>query len=389
MTKAKLTLINITGPDHPGITARLMQCLEEENIELHDIGQSVTYGLLSLSFIISVPNDSSVVKDLLFQATEMGMKLEYREVEKLGKAPHLEAYIISCISPSTITPKFMKEFSSLLAQNKINIKRIDNLNPKAFSSIDFQIEVATNQSDLDKIKQGLLSLSHSHALDLALLKDNVWRRNKRLIVFDMDSTLIQSEVIVEMAKVHGVGEKVHDITERAMNGELNFDQSLTERVSLLEGLNVDKLDEILRDIKLTDGVEKFLETIQKLGYKTAIISGGFLHFAKHFQKRLGIDYAFANDLMVDSGKLTGKIKGEIINAKQKAILLEMLAQQEGINLEQVVAIGDGANDLPMLAKAGLGIAFHAKEVVKKEASQHMSFGNMDSILHFLGIPGEV
>lgn len=386
--KSKLTVINISGPDHPGITARLMQCLEEHDVKLYDIGQNVTYELLSLSFVIKVLPGSEVLKDLLFQATEMGMKLEYKEVERLGKPTDRESFIISCISPETISPKFMKEIASLLANQQINIKRMDNLQPKTFQSIDFQVEVKAGQDNLDQIKQGLLGLSHTFGLDLAMIKDNVWRRNKRLIVFDMDSTLIQSEVIVEMAKSHGVGDRVHEITERAMNGELNFDQSLTERVSLLKGMPTADLDNILNLIQLTDGVEEFLKTVQKLGYKTAIISGGFMFFAQFFQKKLGIDYAFANDLEVENGKLTGKIKGDIVNAQKKAHLLEMLAKQESLNLEQVVAIGDGANDLPMLAKAGLGIAFHAKEIVKKEASQHMSYGNMASILQFLGIPPE-
>lgn len=387
--KSKLTVINISGPDHPGITARLMQCLEEHQVKLYDIGQNVTYELLSLSFVIKVLPSSTVLKDLLFEATEMGMKLDYKEVDRLDSAQNRESYIISCISPKNITPEFMKNIASLLASHQINIKRMDNLRPKAFQSIDFQVELKANQSELDKIKQGLLGLSQTHGLDLAMIKDNVWRRNKRLIVFDMDSTLIQSEVIVEMAKAQGVGDKVYDITERAMNGELNFDQSLTERVALLKGLPTSSLEGLLDKIKITDGVEEFLKTVQKLGYKTAIISGGFTFFAHYFQKKLSIDYAFANDLEVSQGMLTGSIKGDIVNAEKKAVLLEMLAKQENLNLEQVVAIGDGANDLPMLAKAGLGIAFHAKEIVKKEASQHMSYGNMASILQFLGIPPEV
>ena len=224
---------------------------------------------------------------------------------------------------------------------------------------------------------------------MALLKDNVWRRNKRLIVFDMDSTLIQSEVIVEMAKVHGVGEKVHEITERAMNGELDFDQSLIERVKLLKGLDENKLQGILENINYTSGVQKFIQTVQKLGYKTAIISGGFTYFANSFKDDLGINYMFANELEVSDGKLTGRVKGQIVNAEKKALILEMIAQQENINLAQVVAIGDGANDLPMLAKAGLGIAFHAKEIVKQNAQQNMSHGPMTSILYFLGLSEEV
>jgi phosphoserine phosphatase len=202
----------------------------------------------------------------------------------------------------------------------------------------------------------------------------------------MDSTLIQSEVIVEMAKEFGVGDQVHDITERAMNGEINFDESLKQRVMLLKGMPQSDLSKILNKIELTEGAEDFIQTIQSLGHKTAIISGGFNFCANHFKEKLNIDYSFSNDLEISKGKLTGFVKGAIVNAEKKAMLLELLAQQENINLEQVVAIGDGANDLPMLAKAGLGIAFHAKEIVKKNANQHMSHGPMTSILYFLGIP---
>lgn len=384
----ELTLITISGKDQPGITSKIMQPLVEHNCRLQDIGQSITHGLLSLSFLIESSDSSPVVKELLFIAKEMDMQLDF---QKVSDQPHLQSkrtenYIITCVSPHEISPAFVAELSSVLAKKEVNIKRIDNLHPENFGTIEFQIELAPQSVKVAKLKASLLALSHKHSLDLAMIQDNVWRRNKRLIVFDMDSTLIKSEVIVEMAKAHGVGDQVHEITERAMNGEIDFDQSLTQRVALLKGLPKAKLDEIMQNIQLSDGVENFIRTVKKLGYKTAVISGGFQYFAKQIQQQLELDYVFANDLKFEDEILTGEIQGEIINAKQKAILLEMLAQQEGINLEQVVAIGDGANDLPMLAKAGLGIAFHAKEIVKQNAKQHMSFGNMSTILHFLGIP---
>ena len=382
-------LIKISGPDHPGITAKIMENLVEHNAKLRDMGQSITHGLLSLSVLVTIENKEPLLKDMLFHAKDLNVQLDYQEVEIAETNSSQENYIISCVSPEDIQAGFFQDLSSVLAQHEINIKRIDNLNPSNFKTLDLTVEVLSPVEKIGRVKRQLLSLSQKHALDIALLKDNVWRRNKRLIVFDMDSTLIQSEVIVEMAKAHGVGDEVHKITESAMNGEINFDESLEKRVSLLKGLDESKLKDILKEIKLTEGVEEFISTVQKLGYKTAIISGGFTFFAKEFQKRLGIDYVFANDLVIESGTVTGKIKGEIINAKQKAILLEMLAQQENINLEQVVAIGDGANDLPMLSKAGLGIAFHAKDIVKQNAKQHMSYGNMASILYFLGITKQV
>ncbi len=257
--------------------------------------------------------------------------------------------------------------------------------PKQFNSLEILTLAQTQNLKWEKVKTDLISISNAHQVDMALIKDDIWRRNKRLIVFDMDSTLIQSEVIVEMAKVHGVGEEVHNITEEAMNGKIDFDESLTRRVKLLEGLKESELQEILSRIELTEGVEDFIKKIKNLGYKTAIISGGFQYFANSFKNKLGIDYAFANDLEIVDGTINGKIKGPIVNAEKKAMLLEVLAQQEGIKLEQVVAIGDGANDLPMLAKAGLGIAFHAKDIVRKTAQQNMSHTPMTSVLHFLGL----
>ena len=223
---------------------------------------------------------------------------------------------------------------------------------------------------------------------MALLRDDVYRRNKRLIVFDMDSTLIQTEVIDEMAQAHGVGPQVADLTRRAMAGEMDFETSLRERVAKLEGLEVEHMGRILEGLTYTPGLEAFIDRVQSLGYRTALISGGFSFFAEALKKRLHLDYAFANDLEVCHGRLTGHLRGQIVGASQKAFLLKFMAQMEHISPEQVVAIGDGANDLPMLASAGLGIAYHAKEVVRSKAQNHMSHGPMTSILYFLGIPLE-
>ncbi|EQC50666.1 phosphoserine phosphatase SerB, partial [Bacteriovorax sp. DB6_IX] len=275
-----------------------------------------------------------------------------------------------------------------LAKHDVNIQRIDKVSPEEFTSLEI-LTTVPKKLDQALLKQELLKVSNNHKVDVAFLKDNVFRRSKRLIVFDMDSTLIQAEVIDELAKAHGVGEKIEAITERAMNGELDFNQSLIERVGMLEGLEASKMEQILNDLPLTPGLEDFLKTVKKLGYKVAVISGGFTYFANALKERLGLDYAFANELEIIDGKLTGKVVGTIVNAEQKAILVSLIAQQENISLEQVVAIGDRANDLPMLSQAGLGIAFHAKEIVKKKAQNHMSHGPMTSILYFLGIPGPV
>lgn len=384
-------LVTVTGPDHPGITSELMKTLVKNKTHLMDMGQAVTHGLLSLSFLVDADEEgenSHVLKDLLLQTKKMGMNLDFQVIEpkKNKKSATHEKYILSCASPLAITAEFMADIATLFSKNGVNIMRIDNMGDEGFRSMDIAA-TATKPVDIEKIKFELMNLSNQHRIDTAFMRDNVFRFNKRLIVFDMDSTLIQHEVIDEMALVHGIGDKVKDITERAMNGELNFDEALRERVALLKGLDRKKMEQIFERLELTPGAEKFIKMVKSLGFKTAIVSGGFKYFAENLRQKLGIDYAFANDLEWQGDVLTGKVKGQIVNAQQKAFILELLAQQEHIHLEQVVAVGDGANDLPMLAKAGLGIAFHAKEKVKREARHQMSHGPMTTILYFLGIPG--
>lgn len=392
----KKILFTVSGADHPGITHELMKIITRSSVPILDMGQSVTYGLLSLSFVLLIQDtenedkDDHVIKDLLFLCHKMSLNLSYKILspEDDKHASYGEKFILNCVSTETITSQFIRDVASLLAGSNINIHRIDRVSPRDFSSLEILTTVPQG-IDWNTTKSELLKLSTEHQIDVAFLKDNIFRRSKRLIVFDMDSTLIQAEVIDEMGKAHGVGDKISAITEKAMNGEIDFNEALKERVSQLQGLEVEKMKEILRTLPLTQGVEEFITTIKSLGYKVAVISGGFSFFADALKEKLGLDYAFANELEIKDGKLTGNLIGTIVNAEQKALLTKLIAQQEGINMEQVVAIGDGANDLPMLAAAGLGIAFHAKEIVKKKASQHMSHGPMTSILYFLGIPGPV
>ncbi len=386
--EGKTILVTVSGPDCPGITASLMKIISEYDVEVLDMGQAVTHGLLSLSFVLELNQNGNVLKDLLFEANLLGLNLSYKVVEKKVFTPEMygEKFSVTCVSPTKITANFVADISHTLAVNNINIERIDKVSPVEFSSLEISTSISKNL-DTQKLKEELLKVSTKHKVDVAFLKDNVFRRNKRLIVFDMDSTLIQAEVIDELAEVAGAGEEVKLITHRAMNGEIDFDESLKLRVGKLKGLEVVKMQEILDRLPLTPGVEDFLKTVKTLGYKVALISGGFTFFADALKAKLGLDYSFANELEIVDGKLTGNVKGTIVNANQKALLVKLISQQENISLEQVVAIGDGANDLPMLATAGLGIAFHAKDIVRKKAEQHMSHGPMTSILYFLGIPG--
>jgi phosphoserine phosphatase len=388
MSKEKI-LINVSGPDKPGITYKLLSVIDSSNCQVCDLGQSVTHGLLSLSIFIELGSEDEeypVIKDLLFSAKKLGMELDFKIYDKNEKIPttNNDRFILNCVSTGTIPTAFLKEVSGTLSNNNVNILRLDTTTPNSFSSLEI-ITTIPPSLIVDKLKAELLEISNKHSVDAAFLKDNIWRRNKRLIVFDMDSTLIQSEVIDEMAKDHGVEKEVSEITELAMNGELDFNESLIKRVSMLEGLEEKKLGEILDRLEYTKGAREFISAVKKLGYKVALISGGFTFFANALKEKLGLDYAFANELEIKNNKLTGKVAGTIINAERKATLLRLITQQEKLHLEQVVAIGDGANDLPMLSSAGLGIAYHAKDIVRKKAGHHMSHGPMTTILHFLGV----
>lgn len=393
LLSGKTILVTVSGPDGPGITARLMKIISSYEVDILDMGQAVTHGLLSLSFVLGFnglenSHNGNVLKDLLFDANFMGLTLSYKVVETQVVTIEMESekFIVTCVSPHIVTASFIADLAQILAKYKINIERIDKVSPREFSSMEISTSIPKTL-DTKALKSDLMQVSTMHKIDVAFLKDNVFRRNKRMIVFDMDSTLIQAEVIDELAELCGVGSEVKEITHRAMNGEIDFDESLKLRVSKLKGLEVSRMQDVLENLPLTQGVEEFISTIKLLGYKVALISGGFTFFADALKKKLGLDYSFANELEIKDGKLTGNVIGTIVNANQKAILVKLISQQENISLEQVVAIGDGANDLPMLAAAGLGIAFHAKDIVKKEAQQHLSHGPMTSILYFLGIPG--
>ena len=396
MPEPKQILITVSGQDKPGITSKLVKTIIEGGGKLTNMGQAVTHGLLSLSLVFNKSGahfeQDLILKNLLFEAKHLGLEMNYKYLDE--NPPHMapyvswEKFILNCVSPKEVPTQFVHDVSSLLANHNININRIDNVTPVEFKSLEMSMSLPPN-INLQELKKDLLKIGGSHRVDVAFLKDNIFRRNKRLIVFDMDSTLIQTEVIDEMAKAAGVEKEVKEITELAMNGKVDFDESLLKRVQKLKGLEVSKLQEILESLPFNQGVEEFVGTVKSLGYKLALISGGFSFFADALKEKLGLDYAFANNLEIHNQRLTGRLKGTIVNPEQKALLVNLLAQQEAISLEQVVAIGDGANDIPMLSTAGLGIAFHAKEIVKREAENHMSYGPMTSILYFLGIPGPV
>ncbi len=393
-------LISISGMDRPGITASITAVLAEFDVNVLDIGQSVIHDSLSLGMLVEIPEhieNAQVVKDAI-QKTIGSLDLTVRFVDislssyenwvgQQGKARH----VVKLLS-RRITAHQISRLSRLVAENGLNIDKITRLSGRVpLESIGSDGQACVEFSlrgpvaDLTALRREFMELANEIDVDIAYQENNVYRRNRRLVVFDMDSTLIQAEVIDELAKRVGVGKQVSEITERAMHGEMDFKESLRQRVALLKGLPESALAEVAATLKLTDGVERLMSTLKRLGYKTAILSGGFTYFGRALQRRFGFDYVFSNDLEIEDGIITGKLASEIVDGERKASLLASIAQHEGFSLEQTIAVGDGANDLPMLSIAGLGIAFRAKPIVKESAKQSLNTHGLDGILYLMGL----
>ncbi len=384
-----MVLVTMTGPDRPGIIAAVTGEIAAVGARIRDIEQTVTHTLLSLSILIDFPTGESdqkpLIKDLLFLAKELGLDLDFQVI---GEAEYRRkntrhAYVVTILG-SEVNAAALARISAILADHQANIERISKLTQGQLRCVEFLITVSP-ELDVKGMTRLLLHAGGNIGVDIAVQKESLYRRAKRLVVMDMDSTLIQIEVIDELARVAGVGEQVAEITERAMNGELDFQGSLRERVALLKGLKADALEQVYRNIPLTPGARNLVHILKRLGYKTAVISGGFKFFTDRLKDELGLDYAYANQLEIVDGVVTGGTRGTIVDGARKAQLLEEIAEKEGITLDQVIAIGDGANDLPMLGKAGLGIAFNAKARVREQADYQINQQNLDSILFLLGL----
>ena len=378
-------LITVTGPDRPGVTATLTGILSQQGAILHDIEQVVVQGQLTLCLLVGVPETRDVLKELLFTAKQLGMELDFQPVSPSEPAGRAEGrrYVITAIGP-TLGASHLHALASALAAEGANIEKIGRLSEDTLASVEIHALLPSDR-DSEALKRTLLAVATAAGFDVSLQRESLFRRSKRLIVLDMDSTLIRIEVIDELARAAGVGEQVARITERAMQGEMDYDESLRQRVGLLTGLDVAVLDRIAADLPLTDGAETMVRVLKRLGYKIAVISGGFSRAAEALKRRLELDYAYSNNLEVQGGKLTGRVVGPIVNAQRKAELLETIAQAEGVLLDQVIAVGDGANDALMLERAGLGIAFHAKAKLRERADTSISGAGLDAILYLLGI----
>lgn len=394
----EIILLNVSGPDKPGQTASLTSILMQYDINILDIGQSVIHDDLNLGILFEVPEEagsSPILKDILFKAYELGVNVKFTPIPAERYAEWVAhqgkpRFIVTMIS-HRLTAGHLAKVTAVIAEQGLNIDAIsrlsgrtpiDDIEPQSKAVVE--VSVRGTPVDLKKMKSDFMKISGGSDLDIAFQEDNVFRRNRRLICFDMDSTLIQTEVIDELARRAGVGDEVSAITASAMRGEIDFRQSFLKRISLLKGLDECVMKEIAENLPITNGAERLFKTLKRYGYRTAILSGGFTYFGNYLKNKLDIDYVFANELEIVNGKLTGNNVGDIVDGARKAEILKLLAFKEDIHLEQVIAVGDGSNDLPMLQLAGLGIAFHAKPKVKESAQHSISAGGLDSILYFLG-----
>ena len=396
--KEEQILIRITGQDRPGLTAAVMGILARYNARILDIGQADIHSTLSLGILIRIDDMHSgqVMKELLFKAEELNVNIgfapisddEYESwVDHQGK----NRYILTVIGRS-LSAKQIAAATKIIAEQGLNIDFIRRMtgrmsikHPERNVRACIEFSLRGTPKDRELMQSKLMHLASEQEIDFSFQRDDMYRRMRRLICFDMDSTLIQTECIDEQAARAGVGDKVKAITERAMRGEIDFKESFTERVALLKGLDVSVMQDIAEHMPITEGADRLMSVLKRCGYKIAILSGGFTFFGEQLRRRYGIDYVYANELEIDeNGKLTGRYVGDIVDGKRKAELLKLIAQVEQVNLAQTIAVGDGANDLPMIAEAGLGIAFHAKPRVKATAQQSINNIGLDGVLYFLG-----
>ncbi len=394
----ELILINISGYDHPGVTSALTEILARYDASILDIGQADIHHNLSLGILFKTTAyvSGDILKDLLFKAYELNVQIRFSpiSVDEYSRWVSLQGknrWIITILG-RTLTARHIALVTAEISSQQLNIDGIQRLTGRqpltdaepSRSKSCVELSVRGTPRDYRAMQQRFMDISSSEGFDISLQEDTLYRRCRRLVCFDMDSTLIETEVIDELADAAGVGDRVRAITERAMRGEIDFRESFTERVALLKGLDESVMRDIAEHLPVTEGVDRMMTVLKRAGFKTAILSGGFTYFGEYLKKKYGFDYVYANDLEIVDGKLTGRYLGEIVDGKRKAELLRLLAQFENIDIAQTIAVGDGANDLPMLATAGLGIAFHAKPKVKATAEQSISTIGLDGVLYFIG-----
>ena len=395
--KTELILIRISGVDRPGLTASISEILLKYDVDIMDIGQADIHSTLSLGILFKCCDRDSgnIMKNLLFKASELGINIRFypitaQEYEDWVNMQGKNRYILTLLGRK-LTAAQIAGATKILANQQLNIDGIRRLTgripldeKKASVRACIEFSVRGTPKNKEELQKQLMKLSSDLSMDFSFQQDNMYRRMRRLICFDMDSTLIETEVIDELAMRAGVGDQVKAITGRAMRGEIDFKESFKERVALLKGLDESVMKDIAENLPITEGVERLMYVLKRYGYKIAILSGGFTYFGNYLKEKFGIDYVYANQLEIVDGKLTGKYLGDIVDGKRKAELLQLIAQVEKVDIAQTIAVGDGANDLPMLSVAGLGIAFHAKPKVVANARQSINTIGLDGVLYFLG-----
>ncbi|MCP9611056.1 phosphoserine phosphatase SerB [Coprobacter tertius] len=395
--KNEIILISISGEDRPGVTSALTEILARYDAFILDIGQADIHHTLSLGILFKTTGDKSgeILKDLLFKAYELDVNIKFSPISEKEYCEWVSQqgknrYIITILGRK-ITARQIASVTQIVADQGLNIDGIQRLtgripleeNVRSPKSC-IELSVRGNPINKDAMQSSFMQLSVNEGMDISFQQDNMFRRCRRLICFDMDSTLIETEVIDELAVRAGVGDEVKAITEAAMRGEIDFCESFKQRVSLLKGLDISVMEEIAKSLPITEGVDRLMQVLKTAGFKIAILSGGFTYFGNYLKKRYGIDYVYANELEIEDGKLTGRYLGDIVDGRRKAELLRLIAQVENVDIAQTIAVGDGANDLPMLNTAGLGIAYHAKPKVKENATQSISTIGLDGVLYFIG-----
>ena len=391
-------LINISGQDKPGLTSSLTSVLAEYGAKVLDIGQANIHDTLSLGILFEISSgkkSASVLKDLLFKAYELGIQAKFTPItqedyENWVNLQGKDRYIITILGEK-LAAEQISEVTKVISDKNLNIDaikrltgRISLVKEEEYPRASIQLSVRGKIENKSDFTEKFMEIAHDLDVDIAFQEDNIFRRNRRLVCFDMDSTLIQTEVIDELAELAGVGEQVKAITESAMQGEIDFNESFQRRMKLLKGLSEEVLQQVAEGLPITKGARRLIDTLHSYGFKTAILSGGFTYFGNYLKEKLDIDYVYANELEIKDGKLTGNYIGDIVNGEKKAEYLKLLADEMGIDISQTIAVGDGANDLKMLDLAGLGIAFHAKPKVKDNAQSSISSIGLDGVLYLLG-----